>query len=283
MSICRFKMYLSRLLGEYQKGTEDERCNPLMLHDSVRQVVGSIIMSKHDLGDPASYIPTFYQMCKSIKLRSESISSRMQQPLAHLYFITVLEHAVRKRWKLTTIKNVAKNLSDLCHSGPKTAQVVLHIEFQAVLQVLARLIVKFKSGKKLQLETHKAINVLFSNENNGGGKTCGHGMVIALHLYEMSKNPKEFFEGFATILENIDCLKPIDERLQKTALASPTSTNKGSFLLLDQLESKDELHQLYLSVKDLMCGIDESTNDTRRLEELAKEWSVEQAHTISIS
>ncbi|CAI8009278.1 hypothetical protein GBAR_LOCUS6260 [Geodia barretti] len=63
ISMCTFKMYLSRLLGECDRQNEDPaRCGPLLLHQyHPRLQVGQALVKKASVGSSGPYIPTFYQ------------------------------------------------------------------------------------------------------------------------------------------------------------------------------------------------------------------------------
>ena len=62
----------------------------------------------------------------------------MQQPLAHLYFLTVLEHLQAEGHKLSALVRTANNISKLCTSptvGDRES-VLLWVELQAVVQMV---------------------------------------------------------------------------------------------------------------------------------------------------
>ena len=63
---------------------------------------------------------------------------RMQQPLAHLYFLTLLEHLQAKKKKLSGLVSLAKMISVQCesHATKEVEAVVLWVELQAVVQVI---------------------------------------------------------------------------------------------------------------------------------------------------
>ena len=64
----------------------------------------------------------------------------MQQPLAHLYFLTVLEHLMTQQWLLSGFVRLANSISEMC-SSPEVCdrdKVLLWIELQAVVQVIAQ-------------------------------------------------------------------------------------------------------------------------------------------------
>lgn len=56
----------------------------------------------------------------------------MQQPLAHLYFLTVLEHLMSKPYKLSGLVRIAASITYLCTSCPtsESDKAVLYIELQ---------------------------------------------------------------------------------------------------------------------------------------------------------
>ena len=62
----------------------------------------------------------------------------MQQPLAHLYFLTVLEHLQAEGHKLSSLVHTANTINQQCAS-PTTGEVenvLLWVELQAVVQVV---------------------------------------------------------------------------------------------------------------------------------------------------
>ena len=73
-------------------------------------------------------------------LFSLSQNSRMQQPLVHLYFLTVLEHLQAEGHKLSSLVRTTNTINQQCAS-PTTGEVedvLLWVELQAVLQVVLR-------------------------------------------------------------------------------------------------------------------------------------------------
>ena len=62
----------------------------------------------------------------------------MQQPLAHLYFLTVLEHLQAQKHNLTGLVCIANAITQECVSPANREEesVVLWVELQAVLQVI---------------------------------------------------------------------------------------------------------------------------------------------------
>ena len=62
----------------------------------------------------------------------------MQQPLAHLYFLTLLEHLQAEGHKLSALVRTANTITNLC-SSPTVGEgesVILWVELQAVVQVV---------------------------------------------------------------------------------------------------------------------------------------------------
>ena len=87
-----------------------------------------------------------------------SPSQRMQQPLAHLYFLTVLEHLQAKGHNLSGLVRTANTITQQCAS-PTTESVVLWIELQAVVQVILRkLAVHFNPSKPHMEEIHPMVD-----------------------------------------------------------------------------------------------------------------------------
>ena len=65
-------------------------------------------------------------------------NQRMQQPLAHLYFLTLLEHLQAQEHKLSGLIRIATAITQQCAS-PATGEVevvILWVELQAVVQVI---------------------------------------------------------------------------------------------------------------------------------------------------
>jgi len=62
----------------------------------------------------------------------------MQQPLAHLYFLTLLEHLQALGHKLSGLIRIANTIIQQCASDTteEVESVVLWIELQAVVQVI---------------------------------------------------------------------------------------------------------------------------------------------------
>ena len=52
----------------------------------------------------------------------------------------------------------------------------------------------------------------------GGGKSGGHAMVVALHLYKLLKSSRKFTElmtkNFETTIKGVDCLIPFNDQLK---------------------------------------------------------------------
>ena len=62
----------------------------------------------------------------------------MQQPLAHLYFLTVLEHLQAKKYELSGLIRLANIITQQCDSleTGEVEGVILRVELQAVVQVI---------------------------------------------------------------------------------------------------------------------------------------------------
>ncbi len=149
----------------------------------------------------------------------------MQQPLAHLYFYTVLEHLMSRPYKLSGLVRMALNISTLCTSQPTspTLKAVLYIELQAVTQVIAQqLAVNLdpsepeKIGEVVNIV--KSLNLLLDDEATGGGPQGGHGVVVALHLLKLLKSSRKFTDLFMkkydSVIKGINCLEPFYGQLK---------------------------------------------------------------------
>lgn len=67
----------------------------------------------------------------------------MEQPLCHLYFLTVMEHLWSKFIdtnidKIFQLVEYATSIQDSLNKATSTEKVMLHLEMQAVIQVLIR-------------------------------------------------------------------------------------------------------------------------------------------------
>ena len=77
----------------------------------------------------------------------------MQQPLAHLYFLTLLEHLEAKKYKLSGLVSIARKILEWCAS-PATGEmeaVVLWVELQAVVQVIIHGLATYLNPSKLRV------------------------------------------------------------------------------------------------------------------------------------
>ena len=62
----------------------------------------------------------------------------MQQPLVHLYFLTILEHLQAEGHKLSSLVRTANTINQQCASSTtgEVENVLLWVELQAVMQVV---------------------------------------------------------------------------------------------------------------------------------------------------
>ena len=90
-------------------------------------------------------------------------NERMQQPLAHLYFLTLLEHlqAHGQEYKLSGLIRIANTIIQQCASDTtkEVESVVLWIELQAVVQViLQKLAVHLNPSEPHMEEVHPVVD-----------------------------------------------------------------------------------------------------------------------------
>ena len=73
-----------------------------------------------------------------VSLPLSAYQNRMQQPLAQLYFLTVLEHLQAQKHNLSGLVRIANAITQGCASSDngEVESVVLWVELQAVLQVV---------------------------------------------------------------------------------------------------------------------------------------------------
>ena len=151
-------------------------------------------------------------------------NARMQQPLAHLYFLTVLEHLMSESHKLSILLQKFKLIHRQATSQTTCDRdrVILWIELQAVIQVTAQQLALHLDPSKL--ESHEVLSVLndinkiMDDESTGGGRDGGHGMVVALHLYKECNSSRQFSIKFIKLYDalfrDINCLQPFHEHLK---------------------------------------------------------------------
>jgi hypothetical protein len=257
ISLCLFKMYLSRLLGECKNEVvSNSMSNPLTFYQhEPRLEVGRMIMKEPALGDPGHYIPLFYQ---DINPLSTSLCKRMQQPLAHLYFLTVFEHVLSDEQTLASMVRAAGQLSQCCAQEVEPAeQIILRIEFQALLQGIAKVLGKvLETNDIVRLKSNiSEVNKLFSDAETGGGEVNGHGMMVSLHLLHSFKSSERFHEQMTTNFDfkykEMKCLQPVHAQLKCTPAAS--MIRRLPFMLL--VDDVEDLKSLYERVKIAMLGI----------------------------
>ena len=85
----------------------------------------------------------------------------MQQPLAHLYFLTLLEHLQAQAHKLSGLVRIANTITKECASATtdEVEKVVLWIELQAVVQViLQKLAVHLDPSKPRMEEVYPVVD-----------------------------------------------------------------------------------------------------------------------------
>ena len=85
----------------------------------------------------------------------------MQQPLAHLYFLTLLEHLQAQAHKLSGLICIANTILQQCASATtkEVESVVLWIELQAVVQVILQtLAVHLNPSEPHMEEVHPVVD-----------------------------------------------------------------------------------------------------------------------------
>ena len=77
----------------------------------------------------------------------------MQQPLAHLYFVTLLEHLQAHKHKLSTLVLYANSITKQCTSLAVTEveNIVLWVERQAVIQVILQELANHINPSKIRM------------------------------------------------------------------------------------------------------------------------------------
>ena len=136
----------------------------------------------------------------------------MQQPLAHLYFLTVLEHLMSSQDKLANLVRTAKCIEGELESDHSDCdRVLMEIELQAYKQVVAQKFAKLVNPSKIREADVGNVNHLLSSETLSEEERQGHGMVVALHILTELKSTRRFSELMTeqceTVCDKIECLK----------------------------------------------------------------------------
>ena len=130
-----------------------------------------------------------------------------------------------KQYKVINLMRIASNINTLCNSQPtsKELKVVLYIELQAVIQVIAqRLALHLDPTHPNKIEDILCItedlNKLLDDVTTGGGHGGGHSMVVALHLFKSLKSSQQlidlFTKSYDSVFRGITCLEEINEQLK---------------------------------------------------------------------
>ena len=153
----------------------------------------------------------------------------MQQPLAHLYFLTILEYLndLSETYPFPDLVQTATSMFDACsaaNTSPKE-KLILYIELQAVIQVIAKHLAKFldpsEPAKIAKIYISRdAVNMLMDDESTGGGNNGGHGIAVAHHIKMLLSSPFEFTDTFLKKYDavfrgsGINCLEAFVEQLK---------------------------------------------------------------------
>ena len=105
----------------------------------------------------------------------------------------------------------------------------------------------------------------------GGGESCNHGMVLALHLIKLLKSSRKFTDLMTLkydALRNISCLRSIHDQLQ-----TPSDLEPHLFpFLRPGAEGVDST--LYQRVVAAMMAVHEGAQEPTELLHLAHSWWV---------
>ena len=149
-------------------------------------------------------------------------NARMQQPLAHLYFLTVLEHLMSKHYQMSNLLTLATNISSLCTSPPTSDQdrVILWIELQALIQLIAKELAVFLATENcLEISTNlDSLNSILTPEHHSkyGGEVIRE--MVFFHLFKQCDSIGMFQAKCAklheVIPEDLKCLQPFNSESQ---------------------------------------------------------------------
>ena len=121
-------------------------------------------------------------VCLSLSL---SQSQRMQQPLAHLYFLTLLEHLQTQGHKLSALVRYANAITKQCasHATEEVESVLLWVELQAVVQVILQELAIYVDPSKLRMEE---VHLLKDDINRLCGNKFYYNRVCTSHTKSMA-------------------------------------------------------------------------------------------------
>ena len=147
----------------------------------------------------------------------------MQQPLAHLYFLTVLQHLTSGSYALSGNIKIANEIINAQNSQDTSdaTKAVLYIELQALIQAIAQQLPTQLMQAQISEVTSVCtqINALMDDKTMGGGTAGGHGMIVALHLYKLFNSSQQFTHFFVkkyeSITRGINCLEPIFRQIKE--------------------------------------------------------------------
>lgn len=167
----------------------------------------------------------------------------MQQPLCHLYFLTVMERlsSDSQCFTLSTLVRKATYIQNRLEAEEGGEAVLLQLELQAVIQVLIQQLALHLHPSEtdclsdvvpvldgINKSVHVAITALFKlfslpfsiladNPTMEKKMKLAHGMVLALHLTKLLMSPRRFIyimTKYSDPLNKINCLEPIHQQLQ---------------------------------------------------------------------
>ena len=72
VSLNLFKLYLGRMLGQCDQGSDNDSDALLFYNQSTRIEIGNVLSASPDLGKPGPYIPEFYRDCSAITVGCNS-------------------------------------------------------------------------------------------------------------------------------------------------------------------------------------------------------------------
>jgi hypothetical protein len=243
---------------------------------AVRDVIGQVLVSCVPNGVPAPYIPTFYQSCTGITTPTDARNELMQQPLAHMYFTTVLHHLNTNGFSIINLVRVAGAIAENLEEDTSQHQKVLHhIEKQAVIQATIHELAKClnpsnPNGISSVASIVSDINYLLDDVSLGGGDCGGHSLVLALHLLKEMRS----FTKFNDLLgPNSHCKDFTSiQRLSSSSIDIPNEDSMFPFFIITG--KGNLLKELYDKVgRAMLTAHTSSGRKLNPLISLSNEWS----------
>jgi hypothetical protein len=200
-----------------------------ILHLQVHELLKDVLLHKHIMDCPYPYIPTFYQHHAQDVDITTAESKLMQQPLVHLYFLTIMEDLLDSDYNLSTLLKYSQSITKQCKRGGVELDdmLLLYIENQAVIQVMIMELAQHlntldDSKVTTACSLLNDINEVLDDVSMGGGDLGGHSLVLIMHMLKELRSFDLFMamltDQFPLLCEGIHSLSSYHLKLTVSAL-----------------------------------------------------------------